>query len=165
MNKIIGKVEWSITNPDGSVAATGASTNVVTASGERVYAARGAGSSEVAFAPTGMKLGTGSTSPSRTGAGSTLANYLNNSHQDFDTGFPGVASTPTGWSATYQCVFPAGKATSAGAITEAVIVNDTLANATSPASSTLSRVLLTGIPSKSSAQTLTVTWSHIFLGG
>ena len=165
MNLIRGKVHWIMENSDGSVAGEGEIKNIVTAVGERMYAGRGAGVSSPLATPTGMKLGTGTTSPSRTGAGSTIATYLTNSHQAFDSGYPATVSTEDGWSATYRCVFGPGKATTSGAITEAAIVNNTLANDAPTAAETVARVLLTGIPSKASDQTLTIDWSHTFIGG
>jgi len=67
--------------------------------------------------------------------------------------------------ATYKRTYAAGEATTASAITEAVIVNDTIAtDATSAAAATISRVLLTGIGSKGASDTLTITWTHTILG-
>jgi hypothetical protein len=111
-----------------------------------------------------MKLGTGSTVASKTGAGAALVTYLTNSHQAFDTGYP--ASTLFGASRriTYVAIFAAGKATSASPITEGVIVNETLADATSAAAATISRSLLEGIGSKGAGETLTITWVHDILG-
>jgi hypothetical protein len=63
-----------------------------------------------------------------------------------------------------EATYGPGKATTASPITEAVIVIDTLADATSTAANTVSRVLLTGIGSKASTDTLTVTWTHKLLG-
>lgn len=164
MAKIIGHVRWVLTNPDGSTAATGETHNLVTAFGEQLYAKRGSGVASPPAAPLGMKLGTGNTTPSRTGAGSTLATYLSNSHQGFASGFPTV-TTPTGATrVTYECTFAAGKATSAGAITEAVIVNADLTNADSTSANVVARVLLSGIPSKSAGQELIVTWTHDLTG-
>ena len=69
-----------------------------------------------------------------------------------------------GWRVTYKVTYAAGKATSASPVTEAVLVNETLSNATSAAGSTVARILLGGIPTKTSGQTLTVTWTHDLLG-
>lgn len=165
MASIIGTAHWELTEPDGHVVAFGTAQNKVTAYGETVYAERGSGADSPAAAPLGMKLGTGSTTPSRTGAGSTLATYLANSHQSFDAGFP-VVTNPTGTTrVTYKVTYAAGKATSASPITEAVIVNANLTDANSSASNVMARVLISGIPSKSASQALTVTWTHDITGG
>lgn len=164
MASIKGHAHWVLTNTDGTIAAQGETNNIVTANGEQVYAKRGAGIAIPPSEPLGMKLGTGSSTPSRTGAGSTLTTYLANSHKAFDSGFPTV-TTPAGTSrVTYECTFAAGKATSAGAITEAVIVNANLTDTNSASNNVVARVLLTGIPSKSAGQTLTITWSHDLTG-
>lgn len=124
-----------------------------------MYGERGAGLGSAPAAPTGMKLGAGSTAPAKTGAGAALVTYLANSHQAFS----GAATSGLNGSVrriTYSAVFAAGKATTASPITEAVIVNEALADATSAAAATVSRVLLTGVGSKGAADTLTLTWTH-----
>jgi hypothetical protein len=125
-----------------------------------MYADRAVGISGAPAAPTGMKLGTGSTTPSTSGAGAALTTYLTNSHQAFDATFPSSAAQSEGRRITYKSTFAAGKATSAVPITEAVIINTTLADATSAESATIARVLLTGIPTKAAGQTLAITWLH-----
>jgi hypothetical protein len=161
---IYGHVAWELRNEDGTIAAKGEGRNLVTSAGDQMYAARGAGIAGAPAVPTGMKLGTGTTNPSKTGAGAALVTYLTDSHQGFDSTFPSGAAQGSGWRITYKVTYAAGKATTTSAITEAVIVNETLANATSAAASTVARILLTGIPSKSAAQTLVVTWTHDLLG-
>lgn len=154
-----GRVEWKLIGPDGVVKREGVSHNIITQVGDSMYAGRGAGVTSPPNAPTGMKLGTGSTAVAKTGAGAALVTYLTNSHQAF-SGTPTGAAQSTIWRITYAATFAAGKATSAGAITEAVIVNETLADATSAAAATVARVLLTGIGSKGAADTLAITWTH-----
>lgn len=144
---------------DGVVKARCVTRNLVTAVGDRLYASRGAGLTTSAV-PVGMKLGTGSTAVAKTGAGAALVTYLSNSHQVFDAGYPQEA----GGVASYKVTYAAGKATSASAITEAVIFTDALADATSTAANTVARVLLSGIPSKGSSDTLTLVWNHAALG-
>jgi hypothetical protein len=66
---------------------------------------------------------------------------------------------------SYKRTYAAGEATSASAITECVIVTDSIStDATSTAANTISRVLLTGIGSKGASDTLTITWTHTILG-
>jgi hypothetical protein len=113
---------------------------------------------------TAMKLGTGSTAVAKNGAGAALVTYLANSHQAMDATYPQTSGTTGGRVVTYKVTYAAGKATTASAITEAVLVLDFLADATSTAANTIARVLLTGIGSKGSLDTLTVTWSHTLLG-
>lgn len=161
---IHSRVTWQLHNEDGSLASAGEGENIVTSVGDRMYAGRGAGITSPLAAPTCMKLGISSTTPSKSGAGSGLGTYLSDSHQAFDSTFPSGAAQGNGWRITYKVTYAAGKATSASAITEAVLVNDTLANATTASGSTIARILLTGIASKGAGQTLTITWTHDLLG-
>ena len=112
----------------------------------------------------GMKLGTGATAVAKNGAGAALVTYLTNSHQAFDATFPSTSGTSGGRVVTYKVTYAAGKATTASAITEAVIFLDFLADATSTAANTIARVLVTGVGSKGASDTLTLTWTHTLLG-
>jgi hypothetical protein len=157
---IRSRVEWQLRDRSGALVASGETHNVVTKVGAQMYADRAVGIAGAPNAPTGFKLGTGSTAPAATGAGAALATYLSNSHQAFDGGFPSSAAEGNGRRITYRATFAAGKATSAVPITEAVIVNATLADSTSAESATVARALLAGIPTKAAGQTLTITWLH-----
>lgn len=155
-----GHVAWELRDADGNLKASGEADNIVTQVGEERYAKAGAGVTAPA-APTGMKLGTGSTAVAKTGAGAALVTYLANSHQAFDATFPSVALNAGVQRVTYKATFAAGKATSASApVTEAVIVNEALADATSTEANTLARVLLPNPASKQAGDTLTITWTH-----
>lgn len=163
--KSTGHVEWILRDKHGRIKAQGESDNLVTQVGDQMYAERGAGVSGALAVPTGMKLGTGSTAPSKTGAGAALVAYLTNSHQAFDATYPQSALNGAARRITYQVLFAAGKATSASAaITEAVIVNNALTDATSTSANTAHRVLLTGIPSKQATDTLTLIWTYDLQG-
>lgn len=160
---IDGVVEWVLTGPDGKIKGEGRAFNVITDIGDQRYGEAGAGIAGPPAAPTGMKLGTGSVAagnaPAKNGTGAALTTYLANSNQAIGT--PTSAKPATVRVITYTATYAAGKATSAGAITEAVLVNDTIAtDATSTAANTLSRVPLTGIGSKGAADTLAITWTH-----
>jgi hypothetical protein len=157
-----GTVFWEITGPSGK--RCGQSSNLVTEVGDEMYGERGAGVGSPPAVPTGMKLGTGDAAPTKTGAGAALETYLTDSHQAFDTGYPASSLFGSSRRISYVCVFGAGKATSSSPITEAVIVNEALADATSAAAATISRSLLEGIGSKGAGETLTITWVHDLLG-
>jgi hypothetical protein len=155
-----GHVTWELFDEHGNLKASGEADNLVTQVGEERYAKSGAGVTAPA-APTGMKLGTGSTAPAKTGAGAALVTYLANSHQAFDATFPSVAVVSTKQQVTYKATFAAGKATSASnPITEAVIVNNALTDATSAEANTLARVLLPSPAAKQAGDSLVVTWTH-----
>lgn len=158
---IIGHVlaEWH--DADGNLIHSTESRNLITAVGDQMYAARGAGIGSPPAAPTGMKLGTGSTAVAKTGAGAALVTYLSGSNKAFDATFPTAAAGV----ATYKRTYAAGEATTASNITECVIVNETITtDATSAAAATISRVLLASPAPKAAGDTLTVTWTHTLLG-
>jgi hypothetical protein len=158
---IIGRVEWELRGPDGELKAEGAEANAVTEIGDRMYAERGAGVGSAPAVPTGMKLGTGSTAVTKTGAGAVLTAYLGGSAQPFDATYPTSALNGTARRITYRTTFAAGEGTSAVPITEAVLVNEALTDATSAAGATVARLLLsTPVPSKAAADSLTLTWTH-----
>jgi hypothetical protein len=160
-----GELHWAVTDPDGNILREGHEKNTVTLVGQQMYLERAAGASGAPAAPTGMKLGTGSTAPATTGAGSALVTYLPNSQQAFDASYPQGVAQGAGRRVIYQVTYAAGKATSSGAITEAVIVNEALADATSASAATVARILVAGIGSKSSTETLTLTWTHDLAAG
>lgn len=163
--RIDGLVIAEMFGPDGELKSRVVSCNLVTAVGDQMYAGRGSGIGSPAAAPTGMRLGTGANSggnaPSKTGAGAALTTYLSGSNKAWDATYPQAASGV----ATYRVTWAAGEATTASAITEAVIVNDTIAtNATSSAANTISRVAIAGVGSKGASDTLQITWTHTLLG-
>lgn len=161
---IHGHLKWEHYAADGSLLAAGEADNLVTSVGDRMYAERGAGASSPLAAPTGMKLGTGGTAPAKSGAGSALTSYLSGSHHAFDSS-PTVAAQGSGYRVTYTTTYAAGQATTATAITEAVLVNESLTNATSASSATVARILVTGLGSKGAGETVVFTWTHDILGG
>lgn len=159
-----GTVLWHLRGADGSVKATGIARNLVTQVGDQFYGERAAGIESPPGQLTGMKLGEGSDAPTKTGAGAALGVYLSDSHQAIEAGFPTSALESGARRITWQAVWAAGKATSANPITEVVLVNDTLADTTSPEGNTVARALLNGIAAKGADDTLTVTWQHDLAG-
>lgn len=160
---IRGHLAWQHFAADGSLLASGEADNLVTSVGDRMYAERGAGASGALAAPTGMKLGTGATAPAKTGAGSALTTFLSGSQHAFDSA-PTVAAQGGGYRVTFTTTYAPGQATTASAITEAVLVNETLTNATSSSAATVARILITGLGSKGSGETVVFTWTHDILG-
>lgn len=148
-------------------------TNLVTQVGDQMYGERGGGVSGAPAAPTGIRLGTGATSGgnavAKTGTGAALTTYLSGSNKAFDSTYPQSSTVVVGPDTkrriVYKRTYAAGEATTASPITEAVIVNDTIAtDATSPAANTISRIAVTGISAKGASDTVTVTWNHDLLG-
>ena len=143
--------------------------NIITQAGDQMYGERGANIAGAPAAPTGMRLGTGANSggnaPAKTGAGAALTTYLAGSNKPFDATFPSSSLSGSSRRIAYKRTYAAGEATTAAAITEAVIVNDTIAtDATSPAANTISRVAVAGISAKGATDSLTATWYHDLLG-
>lgn len=162
---IRGTVTAELRGPDGTLKGYCKTHNLVTQVGDQVYGERGAGVSGAAAAPTGMRLGTGSTAVAKTGAGAALVTRLTDGNQAFDATYPSSALNGSSRRITYRVTYAAGKATTASAITEVVIVNDTIGTDTATAASgTIARALITGVGSKGASDTLTITWTHDLLG-
>ena len=159
-NGVQGVVIAELRDADGNLKARCETHNLVTNTGDQYYAGRAVLSTGLPAQVTGMKLGTGSTAPAKSGAGAALVTYLTDSHQAIDGGYPTAAAGV----ATFRVTYAAGKATSASPITEVVLVTDALANATSSAANTISRALLSGIGSKGAGDSLQITWTHTILG-
>lgn len=161
---IKGRITWRLTAGDGSLVREGEVENLVTTIGDRMYAERGGAVSGAPAAPTGMKLGTGGGAPAKTGSGAALTTYLSNSHQGFESGYPQGSAAGSARRVSYSCVYGPGKGTSGSPVTEVVLVNESLTDATSAAGATIARALLSGIGSKGADQTLSITWTHDLLG-
>lgn len=157
-------VLWEMFDEFGHLKDHGFAHNLITQVGDTMYGERGAGISSQPASPTGMKLGTGSTAVAKAGAGAALVTYLTGSHQAFDSTFPSSSLNGTSRRITYKTTWAAGTATTASPITEAVIVNVSLTDATTNAAGTIARVLLSGIGSKGAGDSLAITWTHDLLG-
>lgn len=164
-NGIVGHLVIERHDENGKLLERFEGRNLVTQVGDQVYGERGGGVTGAPAAPTGMRLGAGSTAAAKTGAGAALVTYLAGSNKAFDATYPQSSLNGSSRRITYKRTYAAGEATTASAITEAVIVNDTIAtDATSPAANTISRILVTGISAKGASDTLTATWNHDLLG-
>lgn len=159
----------ALLGPDGRVKDLESFANKITTAGDQYYAQRAiAGVAPAAPADvtkmTGMKLGTGTTAASKSGAGAALVTYIATSNRAFDATYPSAAAagTDVGWNATYKTTWAAGVVTNS-AITEAVIVNDSATDATSTAANTAARVVFAA-KNKTVDDTLIITWVHTFLG-
>lgn len=160
---IRGRVVVELRGPDGALKARSVTDNIVTAVGDQYYAGRAALSAGLPAQVTGMRLGTGETQPAKTGAGAAVVTYLSGSNKALDGGYPTVVDGVVTWQRTYA----PGEATTVSPITEAVLNTDTIANdnaTTATAANTISRALISGVPSKSAADTLIVIWTHTLAG-
>jgi hypothetical protein len=160
-SRIIGTVHAVLTDKDGNVKGECTVHNLITSVGDQMYAARGSGIASPPAAPTGMRIGTGSTAVAKSGAGAAIGTKITGGNQGFDATYPQAS----GGVVTYKTTYGAGVGTTASAVTEAVLVNDTIATDTATAAAnTIARVLLTGIGSKGAQDTLAITWTHTLLG-
>lgn len=156
-----GYVTAELRGPDGELRGYCTTRNLITQVGDEYYGNRASGAGTQPAQVTGMKLGTGSTAPAKTGAGASLgASYLTDSDQAIEAGFPTSSLNVGARRISWRAIWAAGKATTGSPITECVIVNDVLADATTPEANTIARALLTGIGSKGVDDTLTVNWHH-----
>lgn len=160
---IWGLVHAQMFDQYGNLKAESYDRNLVTQVGDQYYGERAAGIASPPGQVTCMKLGTGSTAVAKTGAGAALVTYLTGSDKALDATYP-QSSLSSGRVITWVTTWGAGIATTASAITEVALVNDTLADATSTAANTIARALLAGIGSKGASDTLVVTWTHTLLG-
>ena len=116
---------------------------------------------------TGMRLGLGTTTPTKAGTAAALINYTsgNGMSRALDTGYPQVSNlgSGNGVSVVYQCTWPAGSATSAS-LNEVVIVTDAISDNTSTAPNTISRGIFGSAITKASNESLVVQWAHKQLG-
>lgn len=138
--------------------------NLITAYGDAMYAHRGSGITSPPASPTGMRIGTGSTAVAKTGAGAAIVTKVTAGNKTFDSGFPSIGAAPLAV-VTYKTTYAPGEGTTASPVTEAVIVNDTIATDTATAAAnTIARALIAGVGSKGALDTLVLTWTHTLLG-
>jgi hypothetical protein len=144
--------------PDGELKQTVSFTNLITQVGEQLYGERGAGITTLAV-PTGMQLGTGSTTPTKTGSASAIGTLVASSLLPLN-GTPTSSVPSSVRRITYATTWAAGTATANG-IAEVALVNQATGTQTAaPASSTIARALLSPSVNKGAADSLTVTWHH-----
>lgn len=136
--------------------------NLITQVGDQVYMERGSGAA-TPNAPTGMRLGTGTTAVAKTGAGAAIVTYVTGSQKAFDS-TPASALNGAARRITYVVTWPAGTATATG-IAEVVITNESpLTNVAGAAANTTARALLSSVVNKEAGDSLVVTWTHDFQG-
>lgn len=165
-----GTIHAVLYDQDGNIKFEETIKNKITDAGDLYQATRvcaGINSNGVSQ-PTlvnGMKLGNGTTTESKSGAGAAIVTYLTGSNSTFDSGFPTVNNlgAGAGVSVTYQVTWPAGTATST-TINEVVICNDAATNATSTAANTISRGVFLSTVNKLSTDIFVCTWAHKQLG-
>jgi hypothetical protein len=161
-----GLVHWALVGPDGQVKAEGLTTNLVTQVGDQTYGERGGAPSGVTppAAPTGMRLGTGTTAVAKTGAGAAIVTYVSGSSIAHDAGFPTSALSGSSRRIQYKVTWAAGVATASG-IAEVVITNEaSITDVAGTAANTVARALLSPTVNKGAGDSLVITWNNDLLG-
>lgn len=137
--------------------------NLVTEIGDQYYGERAAGIATPPDQVTGMRLGTGSTTPSKTGAGAAIVTYVSGSNKAIDGSYPQSSKPSSARRITWLVAWAAGEATANG-IAEVVLTNETpLTNVAGSAANTIARALLSPTVDKGADDTLTITWHHDIL--
>lgn len=158
-----GWVEIAVIGADGEIKDFEVVENLITTVGDQYYAQRGGNVTESQGDVTGMKLGTGTSAATKSGAAAALGTYITGSNELFDSS-PTVnaVGSDVGYTIDYVTTWEAGNVTNS-AITECVIVNDAGTDATSAASATISRITFTA-KNKTASDALIITWKHLFEG-
>jgi hypothetical protein len=161
---IIGWGTYELRDVLGHIKQFGTFLNLITQIGDEYYGERAAGIASPPDQVTGMRLGTGTTAPAKTGAGAAIVTYVTASNKAVDGGFPTSALSGSSRRIQWKTTWNAGEAT-ANDIAEAVLTNETpLTNVAGAASNTVSRALLSPTVNKGASDTLALTWNHDLLG-
>lgn len=144
--------------PAGELKASIPFTNIITQVGDQRYAEAGALETPSVARPVTMQLGTGTTTPSKTGAGAAIVTVVANSVVAINT--PSSALNGTVRRITYVATWEQGVATSNGIAEVALTSQATSTQTAAPASATIARALLAPTVNKGASDSLTVTWSH-----
>lgn len=155
---IRGSLHVVLTGPDGQVKYDEWVENLVTQVGDQYYAERAALASGAPAKVTGMQLGTGTTTPAKTGAGAAIVTLVPASL--VASGDPTSSLQATVRRLAYTASWGAGVAT-ANNIQEVVLVNQPTGTQTAaPAASTIARALVSPLVNKGANDTLAITWNH-----
>jgi hypothetical protein len=161
---IIGNVVAILTHEDGTQEVF-TTKNIVTSAGDLHYAQRAVGQTPtVAFqtAPSGLRLGSGSTTPTK--SDTTVTTFLTGTGHAIDATYPRTADPDAGntGSGTTTCTWRYSYTTAEGnaiGIREGAIVNNT----TTP-TACLSHFLFPAAFTKTVSDTLVVYVNNLFLG-
>lgn len=158
----VGRLIVELRGPDDELKYREELSNLITQIGDQYYMERGALATGAPAVVTGMQLGTGTTTPAKTGAGAAIVTLVAASLVAIGT--PTSALNGSARRITYAATWAAGTATANG-IAEVALVNQSTGTQTvAPASATISRALLSPIVNKGAADSLTVQWTHDFQG-
>jgi len=155
-----GRVTAVLRDRRGRIRGRWVTRNLVTANGDQWCALR-THSSPTAM--SGMKLGTATTAPAKTGDGSYIgaADYVAGSAHAQEAGWPKAGASND--IAQWRVVWAAGQGTSEN-INRVTIVDNTTDAGEADGSHTLAIAVFGAAINKGAGDTLTVTWDITFLG-
>lgn len=151
--------------PDGQLKQLVEFENLITEVGDQYYGDRAAAIGSIA-AVTGMQLGTGSTTPAKTGAGAAMVTVGTGSTPlvALTGGYPQSSLVSTKRRISYRVTWAAGVATQ-NSLNEVVLTNQSTGTQTAvPAANCISRALLSPVVNKAAGDSLQVDWHHELLG-
>ncbi len=155
-----GNVVVELFGPDGVLKDYRIGPNLVTDHGdehvgERMY-------DDTQNIVVGMRLGTGVTAESKSGAGSFIVTYISGSNEDLDAVPIGVDIS--GWRVPHICTWVAGDVTNS-AIAEVALSDETpLTDIQGSATNTVAKFVFGSTIDKQAGDSLVVTWNVDFLG-
>ena len=158
-----GLMSYVLLDSAGRLKARGISANLITQYGDQWYGERAwaVGSNNVV---TGMRLGTGTTTAAKTGAGAAIVTYVTGSAHSIDGGYPTSSLVSGARAMTVVSTWAPGAATANG-IAEAVLTNEAgPSDSAGNAGNTVSRALLDTVRNKAAGDTLALTWTHTLQG-
>lgn len=160
-----GFIVWQLWDEEsGQIKDCGVHHNLITRVGDQYYGERATGISSPPGQVTGMKLGTGTTTPAKTGAGAAMVTYTSGSHVAISGGYPTSSLNGSSRQIQWQAVWSAGTAT-ANSLAEVIITNQSpLADDAGDSTNTIARALLSPTVNKGASDSLSVTWNHLLLG-
>lgn len=158
--KLRGIVVAELRGPDGKLKQREVTHNIVTDQGDK-FAAQAIYTA--AYGAWGMKLGTASTSATKSGAGSfiAVADYISGSNKALDDSTPKAGSTDD--ICQFRRLYAAGEATN-NTINRVAIVNNTTDTGEGDATGTYAIAVFGAQIAKGASDTLTVTWDVTYLG-
>jgi hypothetical protein len=158
-----GEVHAKLFGPDGNLKQYEYGYNLVTDYGDQHVGERMWDNTfdEV----TGMRLGTGATAASKSGAGAAIVTYITGSQEALDAAASGAdKGAGLGWRITHVCTWIAGDVTN-GAIAEVVLTDETpITDVAGVVGDTVARFVFGATIDKQAGDSLVVTWQVDFLG-
>jgi hypothetical protein len=155
-----GWLDVTVLGEDGEVRYHTVVNNLITQVGDEYYGERAAGIASPPDQVTGMRLGTGTTAPAKTGAGAAIVTYVSGSDKAIDGSFPTSSLVSGLRRIAWQTTWTAGEATSNN-ISEVVLTNENpLTDVAGTAANTIARALLSPVANKGASDSLVVVWNH-----